>query len=90
LHDNLPSVVLEALAARVPVVGTSVGGIAEMLELCQMPKVPSKDPLSLAEAILKILESNQSYPSIQMSRIIEKKFAIEVVAKDLLELYLNK
>ena len=90
LHDNLPSVVLEALAVGVPVVGTSVGGIAEMLELCQMPKVQSKDQLSLAEAILKILESNQRYPSIQMSRIIEKKFAIEVVAKDLLEIYLKK
>jgi glycosyltransferase involved in cell wall biosynthesis len=86
-QDNLPSVVLEALAAGVPVVGTSVGGIAEVLDLCQMPKVQSNDSFSLAKSLMEILECDRSFSPKQISILMKKKFSIEVVTKSLLDSY---
>ena len=86
-QDNLPSVVLEALAAGVPVVGTSVGGIAEILDLCQMPKVQSNDSFSLAKSLMEILECDRSFSPEQISILMKKKFSIEVVTKSLLDSY---
>jgi glycosyltransferase involved in cell wall biosynthesis len=60
LQENLPQVVLEAMAARVPVVATSVGGIPE----CVLPGetgalVPPRDSSALAEAIVGLLRDSE-------------------------------
>lgn len=91
LQDNLPSVVLEALAAGVPVVGASVGGIAELLDFCRMPKARPQDSESLAEELRNVLESDEGcYRPERISKIIEREFAIENVAKKYLRVYLGK
>ncbi|MBA3302091.1 MAG: glycosyltransferase family 4 protein [Thermoleophilaceae bacterium] len=50
-RDAFPLVVLEAMAAGVPVVATRAGGIAEQLEGGGGVLVPSEDPVALADAI---------------------------------------
>jgi glycosyltransferase involved in cell wall biosynthesis len=54
--EGLPNVALEAFAARVPVVGTDVGGIPEVVEdAVNGYVVPPGDPDSLARGLLDML-----------------------------------
>ena len=53
--DGLPNVALEAMAAGKPVVGSSVGGIPELVREGETGLlVPEKDPGALAEALLRL------------------------------------
>ncbi len=58
IGDAKPNVIEEAMALGVPVVASNVAGIPELLNdgKCGM-LVPSKDPIALADAIEKLLQS---------------------------------
>lgn len=53
--EGTPIVLLEALAAGVPAIATSVGGIPDMVAGGEALLVPPEDPMMLAEAIDKAL-----------------------------------
>lgn len=74
-EDPLPRAVIEAMAFGVPVVGTSVGGIGEMLEGGGGVLVPPRDEAALAEAMLRYLRD----PEL---RARDGKVARERVVKD--------
>jgi len=58
LWEGLSTVLLEAMALRVPVIATDVSGSREIIHHKETGLlVPPKDPDSLAEAILEILDS---------------------------------
>ena len=58
--EALPNALLEAMAAGLPVVGTSVGGIPEIITNgMNGVLVPAKNPHALAVAILGILQNPQ-------------------------------
>ena len=54
--DNLPTVVMEAMASGLPVVSSAIGGVPEMV---QKPitglLVPEHQPLALADAMARLL-----------------------------------
>src|ERR1022692_5020042 len=55
-RDNLPTVIMEAMAAGVPVVSTTVGGIAEMVAPSETGfLVEPHNPVALADAIEKVI-----------------------------------
>ena len=55
--DNLPTVIMEAMAAGLPVVSTSVAGVPEMVVDGKTGfVVAEKDPASLAERIRRLLD----------------------------------
>jgi glycosyltransferase involved in cell wall biosynthesis len=57
--EGSPNVLLEAMAAPVPVVATSVGGVPEMVENEKSALlVPARDPTALAAAITRILRDS--------------------------------
>jgi glycosyltransferase involved in cell wall biosynthesis len=74
--EGSPNVLLEAMAARVPVVATSVGGVPEIVENEKSALVvPARDPSALAAAIMRMLrDSNLS------ARLVEE--AVEILAKN--------
>jgi glycosyltransferase involved in cell wall biosynthesis len=54
--DNLPTVVMEAMASALPVVSTDVGGVAEMVRNGESGLLVSQnDPLATAEAIARLI-----------------------------------
>jgi glycosyltransferase involved in cell wall biosynthesis len=54
--DNLPTVIMEAMAAGLPVISTSLAGVPEMVEPGVTGKlVPPGDSAALAEAIDALL-----------------------------------
>jgi colanic acid/amylovoran biosynthesis glycosyltransferase len=54
--DNLPSVIMEAMAAGLPVIATPIGGIPEMIvDNATGVLIPSGDSMALAGAIEKLI-----------------------------------
>ena len=59
LDEMFPVAVLEAMAAKAPIVATSVGGVPECLKHCETALlVPSGDPLRLGDTISQLLEDS--------------------------------
>lgn len=57
LREGAPIALIEALACEIPVVGTNVGGISEIIKNFKSGLIiPPKDSNAISEAILKILE----------------------------------
>ena len=70
--EGSPNVLLEAMAARVPVVATSVGGIPEIVENEKSALlVPVSDPAALAAAIARMLRESDLG-----ARLVEEGFGI--------------
>lgn len=62
--EGLPMVLLEAMAACVPIVTTSVGGIPDLLSRAEATLVPPDDPAALALAIRAAFDN----PAATMAR----------------------
>ena len=85
-QDNSPSVIGEALAMGVPVIGSDAGGIPEILRNFQMPIFSVGDVKQLTELI------THWKPQINREVIREKakkEFSEEVVGRELLNIYLE-
>ena len=58
--DNLPTVVMEAMAAGLPVVSTSIGGVPEMVaDTTTGLLVPARQPAALADALGQLLADQE-------------------------------
>jgi glycosyltransferase involved in cell wall biosynthesis len=92
LREGLPLSLLESAAARVPAVGTSVGGIPEVVEDgVGGILVPPRDPPALADALLTLLrdpERRRSMGDAARERV-ERKFDIRVIAGKIQDLYVS-
>ncbi|MCB9078077.1 MAG: glycosyltransferase [Anaerolineaceae bacterium] len=83
LHEGLPNTVLEAMAARLPVVATAVGGTPELVEHGRTGLlVPAQDAAALASAI-NLLKGNTEL-SRQMGQAgfdrVRQQFTVEQMA----------
>lgn len=89
LWEGLPTVILESMAARVPVVATEVSGTVELVESGKTGLlVPPGDHIALAQAIIKMVRekgqasvmANSAFNKVQM-------FSIEKIAEHYAEIY---
>ena len=81
-------VVLESLACGTPALGTSAGGLPEMLEqLDQDLVVPANDADRLGHRLLKAATDPASVPTRQDCRAFAEHFTWEEVARSHLDLY---
>ena len=67
IQDNSPSVVAEALMCGVPVIGTKVGGISEVLDKFKLPTFEPRNPSSLARALQDFVHKNLNYEITNMA-----------------------
>jgi len=92
-RDGLPTVIMEALAHRLPVVSTNVCGIPEVIhDGTTGLLVPQNDPGSLAKAIRSMIKDRES--ALNMARngrdLVLREFNQERNHKKIFELFLNK
>jgi glycosyltransferase involved in cell wall biosynthesis len=88
--DNLPTVIMEAMAAALPIISTPLGGIPEMVENgANGEMVPERDPIALAAAMERLLgDSRRARQFGEHGRQMAlEKFSIEKSAQQLRQLF---
>ncbi len=78
--DNLPTVIMEAMACGVPVISTRLAGVPEMIESgTDGVLVPPQEPAALAEALEQLLNDREEARRLgeRGRRGAQEKFAIE-------------
>jgi glycosyltransferase involved in cell wall biosynthesis len=91
--DNLPVAIIEAMLASVPVVGTRVGGIPELVEDagCGMV-VPADDPQRLAMALSEMIGMGPAARTglgVYGETFARQRFAIDAVDQQYDQVYLS-
>jgi glycosyltransferase involved in cell wall biosynthesis len=88
--EGSPYVLLEAMAAKVPIVATAVGGVPEMVDDEESALlVPPLDPRAMAAAIARIL----THPELALkltenaSTLVTTRYAPETQIRSLIQLY---
>jgi glycosyltransferase involved in cell wall biosynthesis len=90
LSEGSPNVLLEAMAASVPVVASAVGGIPEIVtDQQQALLVRPRDPRALADALAGILTNQHLAQALSQAArsLVATRFAPEQRARTLIELY---
>jgi glycosyltransferase involved in cell wall biosynthesis len=90
--DNLPTVIMEAMAAGLPVISTPLGGIPEMVQPdVNGELVPERDPESLCDAMERLISDPEKARRFGDTgrKIAHEKFSIETSARQLQELFGN-
>jgi len=90
VQDNFPNTALEALACGLPIVGSRVGGIPEIVRQdCTGTLFEAGDADALAAAIRKLLMSPDrlGQMSIECRRVAVEEYSLEVQAKRYADLY---
>ena len=90
LFEGMPNVALEAMAAGLPIIATSVGGTPEVVVDGKTGYlVPPRNPDALADAILKLLDNPDL--CLRMGRAgrerVKKHFSIERTIKKTEQIY---
>ena len=86
-YENMPVVILEALACGLPIVSTNVGGISEIINESNGMLVPPRDVEKLADAMRQMLSKYPDYDANALRDSIIKKFSNESVGKLLNQIY---
>ncbi|HYX30543.1 MAG TPA: glycosyltransferase [Pyrinomonadaceae bacterium] len=88
--EGSPNVLLEAMAARVPVVATAVGGVPEIVEDEKSALlVPANNPEALAAAIARVLQNADltSRLTTHASELIAKNHTPEKYVDAIIDIY---
>ena len=86
-YEGLPTVLIEALACQAQVVSTDVSGVREIVGTCGKI-VPTKNPISLAEAIKDRLQNSNKNVSGQ--QYVKNKFDLDLISDKWLKIYNEK
>jgi glycosyltransferase involved in cell wall biosynthesis len=90
VHEGMSNALLEAMACRLPIVATDVGGNREVVsDGVSGYLVPPRDPRALAEKILPLVRDNKLRERFGNAgrKIAEADFSLKVMAKNYQEFY---
>jgi glycosyltransferase involved in cell wall biosynthesis len=93
LTEALPTVLAEAMAARLPIIASRVGGVPEMVtDGVNGCLVPAEDVDALVSACSQLLKESQVRMAMGMEgwKIVDRKFNIERQVDKLEELYFDQ
>jgi len=88
--EGSPNVLLEAMAAGIPIVATEAGGVPEMVEHNQSALlVPASDPSALGAAIARVLTEDDLAQRLtaNASSLVGTRYAPENYVRTLVEIY---
>ena len=86
-YENMPVVILEALASGLPIVSTNVGGIKEMIDDTKGILVEPRNKEALAEAIIKMIKTHKNYDAEYLRNSVIEKYGYESVGRFLDSIY---
>jgi len=90
LEDNLPNVVIEAMACGIPVAGFDIGGIPDMITHKVDGYIAREiNPESLAEGIRWCLNADANLIKETVIKKVQEKFGLNKQAENYKKLYLN-
>ena len=85
--ENLPCVIVEAFASGVPVLSTSVGGIAEILSPERGILIPQGDEDALLQGMNQMLDHSSEYDRQAIRDYAIKTFAAQNIGQQIFEAY---
>ena len=85
--ENLPCVIVEAFASGVPVLSTSVGGIAEILSTERGILIPQGDEDALLQGMIQMLDHSSEYDHQAIRDYAIKTFAAQNIGQQIFEAY---
>ena len=85
--ENLPCVIVEAFASGVPVLSTSVGGIAEILSPERGILIPQGDEDALLQGMIQMLDHSAKYDHQAIRDYAIKTFAAQNIGQQIFEAY---
>lgn len=91
--EGMGSTLLDAMASRLPVVATRVGGIPEVVTHEQTGLlVPPRNPQALASAILRIYQDRHLASRLGNKgyEVVHQKFSAQAMARQVIDLYKRK
>ena len=90
--ESLPTIIKEAFFLKVPVVGTDVGGIPELIKNNESGLlVPPNNPQKLAESVNELLEDKQNANQLANSgyKFIKNNMTWDIILPKYIEFYEN-
>jgi glycosyltransferase involved in cell wall biosynthesis len=88
--EGLGVVLLEAMACKLPVIGSNIGGITDIIHDGDTGLlVPQKDSLELSKAIIRLIEDQDLREKISLKGFIKVKenFSWEKIANEYIKIY---
>jgi glycosyltransferase involved in cell wall biosynthesis len=85
--ENLPCVIVEAFASGVPVLSTSVGGIAEIVSPERGILIPQGDEEALLQGMNQLLDHSSEYDRQAIRDYAIKTFAAQNIGQQIFEAY---
>lgn len=85
--ENLPCVIVEAFASGVPVLSTSVGGIAEILSPERGILIPQGNEDALLQGMMQMLDHSSEYDHQAIRDYAIKTFAAQNIGQQIFEAY---
>jgi glycosyltransferase involved in cell wall biosynthesis len=87
LVENLPCVLIEAMASGLPWVATAVGAVPELLVGAAATLCPPGEPRALAAAISEALDEREQVDAQELAGRARQRFGYEAVAATWTEVY---
>jgi glycosyltransferase involved in cell wall biosynthesis len=87
IWENLPCVLIEAMACGLPIIATKIGGIPEIMNEKTGIMVPPKNKDALADAILYVFDHIRDYSREEIAEYAKRNFSFKVIGKQLDNIY---
>lgn len=87
LWENLPCVLIEAMATGVPVIATNIGGVKEIINENVGLLIPPKNMRALEKAIEYMLDTCKNYSAEEIARYAREKFSYAEISRKLDKIY---